>query len=742
MSDGRSDDGGSYDNDGDESNRSPVVDAIFGILKRLERSRFDTFTGPSSLKLGLYWEALQPLGMVLNPYVGYSPWVLQKPFYWVFLLAFLWDENESGFGPLPSRIIFWTIAATLVVLILMIVTNTGLGREKSANVIRSVAHASVSLLYLPLQHLFLARMVCSSGPPQAEPQHLWLVHGEECFTTLHIIETVAAALSFVALACLSLAMTTTLFEINTASFHPQARASSSVDILIWAHRTLSAVAFHTLMARRMSQEYCVVFSLTSFSLLMFLLIKLPYFRVRTLQLKSCVYFITFTVSLIGVFHENDASSHPKPSNTLLGFAIAVSLLGIPVTWFWLIWFRVSPSCLRAFNAVLSGKRLRMERGQFPKHLPDNDQLVSKYEDLEGWLLEMETSMTPMPSSGQPPKSDVIVPYVDAVYFASDVELSTRYLHLWRNKIGTRPSDRMLAMASRIYTKGLLKYPGDRDVNVHFAAFLVQYLERSHVAISVITGLENSQQSPHFQFISQYTIFKMANKLRTDLGIRDKAHCQALEQARSHHKEALGLMHDFWMKVGVKTDGGLKTLAGLANQITEKRETAKVTFQWMLSQHPHDTQILMQYAQFLQQVMLDEAAYDRCLEEIEKIQQKRASHNRTQTSGTSRANNDRSFIVEESRNEDEFTRRGSKTVQMLQLTIRVAFLPLLVLLAVQFVMYYLYMDGHVVLIDQTYSAGQVRYLSQRAGVTLQNLVQTASLDESQAGGAVPHPSWTR
>ena len=731
MSDDNTEDEASFEGQNADVTRSPFVEASYAILKKLERNRFDYFISPTSLELGLYWEALQPLGLILHPYVGLSSWA--HPFHWVFMLAFVWDGNEIELGTLPLRVVFWMAATAVVMIVLILVAGTGFSKELSANVIRCTSHAMSGLLYMPLLHVFTSRMSCTGQGREA----LWTEDTETCGTHLIIIEFVVAITAFVLLAALSLCMNTTLMEIVPGSFHPQARSSSTVDVVIWAYRTFSVIAYHCLLSRRMSQEYCAYLCLATTAVFVYIIATLPYHRHKTTQAKTTVLLIVAVASLLCIFHEDDVeTSLPERSNAIAVLVVVLGVLAVPLNWFSLSYSRISSKCLKEMQSFVEGKGVRRAEGAFPNNLPDNDQLVSRYEDLEGWLLEAEAASSGTQGSNKS-KPDLLVPYIESIWIPSDIELATRFLSLWRDYTGRRPTDRMLAMASRIYTKGLLKYPQSREVHVHFAAFLITYIERSHIAISVISSLESSHQIPRFQFVSHYTIFKMANRLRAELGIRDKAHCQALEQVKLSHKQALCLMHEFWVQVGEKTEpGGLKILANLAHQITEKREKAKSTFHWMLSQHPHDTQILTQYAQFLQQVMLDDAAYDRCLEEIEKIQQKRAS-NRTQTSTTSRANDSRSFIAEESSKEHSSTSEGSRTVKILQLSIRVAFLPLVALIATLFTLFYLYMANHEVLVAQAYSCGQTRYLSQKVGTTLQSMVSTATKDESrQVGESTP------
>eukprot|EP00754_Rhynchopus_humris_P042142 Rhum_TRINITY_DN25742_c0_g1::Rhum_TRINITY_DN25742_c0_g1_i1::g.182705::m.182705 len=251
----------------------------FELLFRLERQTSDWFNSYSCQRGGLVWEVVQPLAFALNPYAGSPPQFFQRCLYYVFFLGGLWDTRVSSLGGTGTRVLFWVAVTVVFAVYSVLVLSNSLTNNTFANIIRTLVHGLGTPLYLPLLHVILARAVCT--PEDV----LWLSPDEDCGTPLHLVEMVVGGVAFALLAFLSAAVNCMLFDIDCLSFHPQARATSQFDMLQWVYRTGLAIAFHLLLARRMSQEYCVLVALASAALAAFNIVAMPYYNAKTHQSK-------------------------------------------------------------------------------------------------------------------------------------------------------------------------------------------------------------------------------------------------------------------------------------------------------------------------------------------------------------------------------------------------------------------------------------------------------------------------
>ena len=769
--------------------RSPFMTACFAQLKRLEASKHDHMSGFLWQRAILAWTVLQPLAWALNPYVGWSSGVISHAFYTVTMFSGLWDSNTSSIQGMVFVVIFWLVVVAVVSMVVTLLVRIGAENDRLMRWIRLFVTGMANPLYVPMQHVLMSRMVCSpayrmetladTASSTESDETLWLHPDTKCSESLHLVESALGAISFVLLSVTSFVVVANIYESRAEARHPLGRPNSLVDLVTWVHRTVSVVAFHFLLARGMHVAYSVVTMLMAFAMAAYYVVTMPHYSETALQCMVASFTATGWLSLFGIFHESaengisDAVTsgvtidRAEGSVGLLAAAIVTAVAVAAVAYSHVALWRVPRAFrLRCADVVCENPEDDTQQtGTFPKALPSNDQLLSHYPDLEGWLLEADGSVVDERLLRQLP--ELLTPYLDAIRLPTDVEVSSRFLLVWSEMTARRPTEKMLALTSRIYTKALLRFPQSTELNIQFAGFLIRFLERSPMAISFITGLETSAAMAQENWVNQYTVFKMANLLRTDLGIRDKSHCVALEKARKNHKEALELMLDFWMKVemesaqqsmmrgtgtSVKADvqavnskgqGGLKALAALANQITDRREKAQESFRWMIQQHPQDTQILMQYASFLQQIVLDEAAHEMCIEEIERIQSKRSNKAGTQSQSQTATQAGVPTFLEQEDFAIEEANTGSRTVQDLQLTIRMAFLPLLILVLCEMTVAYLFVANHEALVEQAYESGRASYLSQKIGVTLQHLVTSINAHNSdQSTGATEPPQIVR
>ena len=710
-----------------ESMLHPRLVALFAILKTLEPGKRDVLFKPKLLKVGIAWDQFQHLAMILNPHIGWKKDFISKSCYFTLLSSF-WDPSQQSISDPASYAGFWVSVFIIMVSVLLVRASFN---ERIRRISKCVTHAVVSPLLFPFLNIFLSRMICN------ENDELWLFPETKCWGGTHISTLIGGVIAIFLLCAGALCVLTTIYDASPFSLHPLRRANSSVDTLALTYKISMSLCFHLLLAKRMVQEYCFIVMAMTLIYIAFLSLSLPYYDITTTKIKVCVLGIVWWGSLIGYLTAKDEGKQGLAANDTATITFMCGIPVIIVLSLYVTMLRVSRDCLAEIKRLVSSDWSPRQYGVFPRMLPGNEQLFSQFDDLEGWLLEIEEGEDyndTCTEQANQEEHDILLPYIDVVYFYTDVELSTRYLILWDNTVGVRPTSKMLALASRIYTKGMVKFRHYREVHVQFAAFLIRYLERSHIAINFLSCLEGNVPES-ISIASKYKVFEMSNRLKAGLGIRDKSHTTTLSKARKNHKEALELMYQFWQRLSSSKKVNLVGLALLANQIADKREKAGDGFKLVLSQHSADIQVLSQFSNFLLQVMLDKDAYDRCREQIEFLSETKRHKNRrggNASEGCTTVDTTGAAVHTPIINEvmsPSIDNAGSRTVQLLQLTIRVAFIPLILLLIGNFLVAYLYVKQQLDLIDQVYIAGQARTLFQRSGVTLQQFIKHIETEET-------------
>eukprot|EP00659_Diplonema_papillatum_P008968 gene8968-13887_t len=442
-----------------QATTNPTVALVFSCLKRLEPTSQDELFRPSLQRVGLYIDAFQPIALALNVHAGWSSSWPSK-LCSIVLLGPVWDPDVAGVPARSAQIFFWVFCAVVYVTFSALATRTGLDKERMVRIYRVVAHALAAPLYFPILMASTAQMACD--PTTNE---LWLYEGEACDAGLFVAKVLAGLLAVVLHAVLSVTILTAIYEAAPGTGHPQARATSNVDLLIFLFKTLAAVCFHLLLARRMAATFYVLATGMCLAVAGFISFTLPYYSMTTCRIKVTGYLVAAYISFIGFLLAKDPDSTGIADGSADMFALAFGIPAVCVLSSYAAAFRESARCKAAFSSLLVGTMTNSpDVGLFPRYLPDNEQLVSKFNDLEGWLLELE--------GDESDEHSILFPYIGSVYVATDVEVSTRHLLLWDNVFGVRPSGKMLAMASRIFTKGLAKFADSREVQIQFAAFLI------------------------------------------------------------------------------------------------------------------------------------------------------------------------------------------------------------------------------------------------------------------------------
>eukprot|EP01062_Namystynia_karyoxenos_P079873 TRINITY_DN850_c0_g2_i2.p1 TRINITY_DN850_c0_g2~~TRINITY_DN850_c0_g2_i2.p1 ORF type:complete len:2536 (+),score=828.09 TRINITY_DN850_c0_g2_i2:91-7608(+) len=716
---------------------SSQLGAVFGVLRGLEPRPSDFYSIRKVILIGVFIEAVQPLGFILSPHIAWSQeWVGKVAYF--FQLGSLWDPEMNGIGRYAAVALFWIAVAFLVTVwsLLFYMFKSKTDKQTVLSVARGLTHALTVPLLLPVIQILLAQMVCSG-------EALWLFPDAQCWDGLHFLTFLCGLLGLLGTAFTALAVLTSVFDNDSISHHPVARAHTQLDRWYLVFRVAAAVAYHCLLARSMQQSYCWLMFVSSAAMAVAFALVMPYYKLGMLRARVLSLVTLSWASLVAfLLHKDEGGNNVASDDT----AVIVLLAPLPIVWaagWFLASVRVSRRCVNDFKAVLTGAASSATAAWLPRHLPESCFYPSALQGVETRFLEFDKyitdeSTTSAAAATEPLRPSVFSPFVESVYWPSDVELATRTLLEWYRHFLTHPTGAMLGMTARIYGKGVCKFPDSPIVRIHCSMFLIRYLEGSSVAVSWLSSLEHLDCLKG-DMASRYVVFRLSMQLKAELGIRDRSHLQALATARRFHRDALDEMLQFWSALCDKDNLNLMSLAVLANNITNNREKALASFCSVLSQHASDTQILGAFSTFLLQVMLDEESHDRCREELDNLQEMRRSRRanravsgaggevsimQTTTIATStRAGGGVSKAVQGILVQiaaKSATANASRTVQIVKATIFIVFAPLVLLLIAFLLLAFFFSKSHERLLEQTQSAGQVRYLAQYACMVLQQL----------------------
>ncbi|MDP2061260.1 MAG: hypothetical protein Q8J97_16065, partial [Flavobacteriaceae bacterium] len=196
------------------------------------------------------------------------------------------------------------------------------------------------------------------------------------------------------------------------------------------------------------------------------------------------------------------------------------------------------------------------------------------------------------------------PFIEAIYFASDVSVSTRFLNIFTVKTGLLPPSSMLGFAVRIFSKGLARFPRDAVMELDFATVIASFCPgKTQAAMYMLERIVRSERS--LPII--YRVFQRGTDIASSMLIRDSSHKKVFQLAQKMHKDALQHMVLFWNKL-LADSVNIVQLGQLAKVITEKREEGYALFERVVSDGT-DMHSMVRFAQFLQQVMLDHEAAD-------------------------------------------------------------------------------------------------------------------------------------
>ncbi|CUG94184.1 transmembrane protein, putative, partial [Bodo saltans] len=544
----------------------------------------------------------------------------------------------------------------LLVTLTMFYRTTGSDTDKKnpafVLVNRLVLHGMSTFLLIPMLQVCLAGMVCG------DQWSLWHYAGRsnvdqstiQCWGSNHLATFIPSALFTAAILPMIYLTIGCQFETRNSSDHLKARRNSFVDEIVFAHDVISCVLFQVLLAYNQRGAFAIVHAASAFVVSGAHAYYLPFYDLNMNQFFAAVHAVEGAISVIvaaALLNPSFAMS-ASASAMIIGLAPFAALYAAV-----LAAYRVHPLFVHLMQQCKSGVRPYLETSKvpFPKGLADDtnfapfpdleEQVVecvtrqdahAATEDLkrpplggggggrdgrdsvsggEGWPLEMD------PAKRQ---CEILAPFIEVVRVPADVDLAASFPQVFERVMGDKPTLRMLVVASKIFSRGIVTFPNNSFILYRFASFIVEYIPTmSFVGLELI---ENMSHIVDTSIILRYRAYHTAQELRMALGIRNQAHLLHSKRARQKHSGVLTLMHSFWMKL-TEPSVNIGQVSEIADQINGSRQEALAQFRRALQhQTTSDALLVHRMGDFLRDIMMDHEGATECHNEAKEIHEAR------------------------------------------------------------------------------------------------------------------------
>eukprot|EP01062_Namystynia_karyoxenos_P066608 TRINITY_DN60517_c0_g1_i1.p1 TRINITY_DN60517_c0_g1~~TRINITY_DN60517_c0_g1_i1.p1 ORF type:complete len:2287 (+),score=694.22 TRINITY_DN60517_c0_g1_i1:128-6988(+) len=704
--------------------------SLFPLILLLESTWPDKVTVAASII-----DYLQPLGFVINPHFGWGQLVgsLRDVVFWSHIPLFD-NTYNGGMSYMEYAAFFWLIVLFGLGMAGVLVALSGQRSDKKytqvINAIRAMAASVCSWLFIPILHCLAALMVCDGDG------RVWMF-GEDCWTPSHALHFTVGCIILLAILPVVYLYRCSVFEMIPNTSYLYSKAHTHIDSCDVWYKVVLVFLYHTFVGRGEEVAFACVIAALSLGMALLHGFLMPHYSkvANSLKVSQMITVVTAAViyictDLTGVAEESGARGVLLLGLLPIG-ALAGYLMGTA---------RISAACMSQVHGLEEGHGApSQDPFVFPAGLPSASSYFTAtifvFGNPDG-LFAPERIHTAASESvtwvdAQEMASSIVsLPYITHVRCATDVELATRSLLEFFQVAGRDPPQVMLNFASHVYAKGLLRFIDSAVVKLHYAWFLFIIAARPQVAHnflerneSVVNCLE-TQASVN----SQYNAYKLTDRLRRKLNIRERHHEEYGRNAQKMHETVLRQMHQFWLRL-MELSVDMMQIGFLATSISENREKGMLQFQRALSD---DLQMLAMFADFLEQVMLDKDSAQQCREEIREMEQEKKTR---QMGGSAKrvATSDSGKFVQKllegiSTRKDTFGSAANSTIRKLSLNMNLVFL-LLVLIVVGNVVFELeHTRGQILIVDKMDSAGQTRMLAQKAAYETYDLFSV--LDEGQ------------
>lgn len=579
--------------------------------------------------IGVIIEIMELAGLLINTQL---PWgtgvkgVLDKVFYTLLLPFF--DESWAAGAQVVWKVLvgfFLLLSVALFSVIAFYVHKTRrIMPPVLSAVLRSVMHLLPGVLAIPL----FSTLGSTGSCDRSYTQHYW--DSSSCF---HGLIGAFQIMSYIGMLLL---MGITYISVAFCFVGtPSVSSLASRPRCIYHAAGVSAkivltLLFHFLIPMKETLPYAVVFLVLSIVLLLIHVMLLPYYSMLMNQLRGLQWGITSGVALTAVVNVACADANSDYTDKLISLFVLISCaVAGGVIGFFLPLLRRNPAYVHHLNLFNNHVVFTMDSPPFPARLPPHDLVLSNYPRIEK-VIEMKVMNSHEKNNKEQIENSSLEldAYLTAVYVPDDVGTACRFLQGYASITpdGALPK-LMIRFASRIFTKGMVLFPENSQIRYEFGVFLGLYANKMRMALTEMLFL--SRQKCYISIPLQYRIYHLTENLKASLHIVNTRSLMLASICSQLHREIVGAISSFW---GTLSCGSRSTeeLMKIVEYISQKRESCK-QFYYSTLQDPSDA-VLLNYALFLQDVMLDEESAGKvraCVSEREETRRTQRRHRKTQ-----------------------------------------------------------------------------------------------------------------
>lgn len=680
--------------------------------------------------LGLFVQAMQFIGLVFNPNYAWGPVFgefVGKVVYFFNMPLFdtAWASNTFY----AANAFYWIVVVLQLMLFVGVIV--GLQSEHQQFGLASKAFAGIvtqsfsSFLLMPSVMILTSFMVCDTNR-----NHLFWWPEESCQSLFADVYFAIGVIALLLLCASNYLVLGTLYEDQPNTQSIMARAQSTVTTTTFTLKVAAGIMYHVLLSKGLHHVFATTLAAMCIVHALQFAFYLPFYRLWVNR------FLCATFLAVATFAGVASSESPAKSTWNADSKSTVVVLCVGFAMWLLGWvlplLRVSSSYRHAANELSQGRLIHIRNPTFPLGLPKNDSAFTQHRNVENVFVGQTTHLATEEMEEEIEESVTnLIPYLTRVVVSTDVEVSTRFINEHFDNAGSQPTDLMKAHGARIFIKGIARFRRNPLLALQFCAYLSVFGRKNRMAINEIENVGKFEPS----FVLSYRAHRLQVKLKSSLNMSDTTHLKLLNSTLRLHKEILGHMSNFWLKL-LSPNVDTVQLASIANVITSRREQAADMFRRVLL--TPNQNILLKYARFLDQIMLDSSTSrvitDRVAEQAEARRQEMLAAN--QHGGAHREQRAESEIANEHADLmekiDEATKQDAElsasstqsasTIDRLSTTIHVLF-SVLALLGVGFIIYEsLRASSAKKTVQKIEAAGSCRFLSTMGGYFVTEIQQ--------------------
>eukprot|EP00760_Papus_ankaliazontas_P010249 PhM_4_TR14236/c1_g1_i1/m.12456 len=668
---------------------------------------------------GFVIEGLQVLAFAVNPHMRYGETIGALSNIVYFWQLPFWDDDFTKLSFTEfSAFMFFSFAVVAILYALMIsvlvLWKPQNGDLSLFSYLRRPFGLFTGLLYVPIMHYFLSYAACYDDK-------LWAFPTETCWSSTHTPYAAISIIGFVLLSLLVGLRANLMYHVTPTEGSPSACAHSQARVAHYLWLTLTAIVYHAVMARNKPEWMCIWVFCTAIPMALLYSMTLPYYQIQSNVIRTFTYLLAAFCAVLSYICTDTSKDAAFRTMDIDGFVILGCAMPI-------YWFSMTLTSLRLnYEIDASVRSLRdTEVNQhvatllFPAHLPNCDLVYTLHKEVCADVAEQATEAGEEEREGT---ASMLVPYIRGVFLPNDVEVATRFLHVYDNILHLVPTVKMLLFATRIYTKGLARFIEHGQITLNLAVMLNSFANKPRTGLQLVDRLSRSESDVALL----YQVHKLTVRLKHVLGLRDTSFQKICDLARKLHKEALSHMTQFWTKLQ-SDQVELSQLASIAAMITAKREESFVQYRRGVN-FTQEKNFLLKYASFMDTVMMEpdkgERIRDIVRQEIEEKRKNVMRGSRVQMAGNDVEAEEKLREIGDETGSDI----SESSTQLSILTYSIMFVLLLFIVAFVVVDIFFFMN-HSRVVDTVSAAGQARMLGQHGSTILEQLQQANITSERQ------------